>query len=153
MKHQGRFPHLAAVARFIFGNPTSAAGIEREFGIAGVLLNPRRTNFDTFVAEMILFLNINGEHIPWDDIPLIDSKEVQQTAGRRQKFSPKRYTTATPAGSSTVNEADDENNAKADRIFTEEDIENDFDFSLQAAWMIIDSTIIKKIPAVAVAAY
>ncbi|CEG41375.1 Ribonuclease H-like domain [Plasmopara halstedii] len=128
IKHQGRFPHLAAVARCIFGNSASAAGIERDFEIAGVLLNPRRTNLDTFVVEMILFLYINGEHIPWDDIPLIDSKKVQQTAGGRSKFVPKRYTTATPAGSLTLNEADDENNAKADRIFTAEDIENNFNF-------------------------
>ncbi|KAL7686987.1 hypothetical protein Plhal304r1_c024g0081991 [Plasmopara halstedii] len=77
---------------------------------------------------MILFLNFNGEHIPWDDIPLIDYKKVQQTAGGRSKFVPKRYTTATPAGSSTLNETDDENNAKADRILTAKDIENDFDF-------------------------
>ncbi|KAL7682286.1 hypothetical protein Plhal304r1_c050g0132621 [Plasmopara halstedii] len=80
----------------------SVAGIESDFGIAGVLLNPRKTNLDTFV--------------------------VQQAAGGRSKFVPKRYTTATPAGSTTLNEADDENNAKADRIFTAENIENDFDF-------------------------
>ncbi|KAL8016293.1 putative ribonuclease H-like superfamily [Plasmopara halstedii] len=84
MKQQGRFPHFAAVARCIFGNPASDPGIEHDFGIAGVLLNPRRTNLDTL--------------------------------GR------------SPAESSSLNEADDENNAKADRIFTAEDIENGFDF-------------------------
>ncbi|KAL7686218.1 hypothetical protein Plhal304r1_c027g0089381 [Plasmopara halstedii] len=119
-------PQDVLIGRCIFGNPASAAGIERDFGIAGVLLNPRRTNLDTFVVEMILFLYINGEHIPWNDIPHIDSK--------------KRYTIATPTGSSTLNEANDGNNRKADRIFTAEDIENDLTFSLQAAWMMIDST-------------
>ncbi|CEG43602.1 Ribonuclease H-like domain [Plasmopara halstedii] len=133
IKHQGRFPRLAAVARYTFGNSALTAGIERDFGIAGVLLNPRRNNLDTFVVEMILFLNINGEHTPWDDIPLINSKDVQQTAGGRSKFAPKRYTTATPAGSSTLNEEDDENNAKADRSFTAKEIENDFDFFTAAS--------------------
>jgi hypothetical protein len=66
------FPLLCLVARTVFGHPASAGGIERDFGVAALMLTNKRSLTDVAFVEMVLFLHANMEHIPLPcNIPII----------------------------------------------------------------------------------
>lgn len=68
-----KFRWLSHVARSAFGHPASAAGIERDFSMAGQMLSPRRSRLDAVYAEVLMYLNLNFDDIP-DFIPGFKAK-------------------------------------------------------------------------------
>jgi hAT family C-terminal dimerisation region len=63
---QRDFPVLYIVALVVFGHPSSAAQIERDFGIASLLVTNKRSLLDVAWVDMILFLRANIDSIPED---------------------------------------------------------------------------------------
>ena len=74
---QKAFPLLTQVAFAVFGHPTSAGGIERDFGIASVMLTSKRSLTDAAFAEMVLFMRANLNLVPRpENIPIIADDEI-----------------------------------------------------------------------------
>lgn len=78
------YPLLAAVAQSVFGSPASAAAIERDFGIAAIMLTNKRSLTDAAFVEMMLFLRANFELIPEPGcIPEISAENIKATIPSR----------------------------------------------------------------------
>lgn len=78
-----QFPKLWRVAQQVYGNQSSAAQIERDFGGAGQLLSSRRGRIDSMYIEMMLFLHVNFKNIP-HRVPAIKTDALGD-------FLPKRF--------------------------------------------------------------
>ena len=50
------FPNLSKLARRIYSIPCTSAAVEREFSVAGQIVNQRRSNLDPTTVNNILFL-------------------------------------------------------------------------------------------------
>jgi hypothetical protein len=59
-------PVLCVVAQVVLGHPASAAYIERDFGIASLMLTNKRSLLDVAWVDMMLFLRANINSIPTD---------------------------------------------------------------------------------------
>ena len=81
-----QFPKLWRVAQQVYGNQSTAAQIERDFGSAGQLLSSRRSRLDGMYAEMMLFLHLNFKEIP-QQIPAIKAASLHE-------YFPARFTGA-----------------------------------------------------------
>jgi hypothetical protein len=71
---QQEFPLLCVVALVVFGHPSSAAQIERDFSIASLLVTNKRSLLDVAWVDMTLFLRANMDSIPdVRTIPVLDA--------------------------------------------------------------------------------
>ena len=59
------FRWLSHAARPVFGHPATAAAIERDFSSAGHMLSPTRSRLDAVYAEILMYLNLNFDSIPY----------------------------------------------------------------------------------------
>lgn len=75
-ENERTFPNLASVARVVLGFAASAAGIERDFSVAGDTITRKRASLDDALVEMMLFLNINQADVP----SLNEVKALQEQA-------------------------------------------------------------------------
>lgn len=84
-ENQHRFPHLAVAARAILGFAVSAAGIERDFSAAGLMISPRRNRLHAALAEMSVFVKLNsGEYCPdLNEVESINTDDVKSLLPRR----------------------------------------------------------------------
>lgn len=70
-----KFRWLSHVARSVYGHAVTGAVIEREFGLASKILSPRRSRLDAAYVEILMYLNLNLDHIP-GHIPKLPVKEA-----------------------------------------------------------------------------
>jgi len=59
-EHSYRF--LPLVARVIFSTPSSSAQLDRDFGVAGMMVRPQRSLLAPHNIDMATFLNCNREY-------------------------------------------------------------------------------------------
>jgi hypothetical protein len=70
------FPYLSEVVRVVYAFFMSAAGIEVDYSMAGLLLRSTRANLDPIVFEMLLLLKINYSALPdMHDVPEMQLKD------------------------------------------------------------------------------
>jgi hypothetical protein len=82
--HSWRFPLLSKVARNILGKPVSAAGIERDWSDAALVVPPRRNRLDSACFEMIMTVHENYKQIPHlKDIPAMSPTEAKAAMPKR----------------------------------------------------------------------
>lgn len=60
----GRFSSLGKVFKILLTVPGAAAGLERDFSVAGSIVTPKRSSLDAAWVEMSLFLYLNKDLIP-----------------------------------------------------------------------------------------
>ncbi len=109
-QHAHSYPNLAAVAKRVLGFAVSAAGIERDFSVAGDAVSRRRANLNDSIIEMMLYLNINRGEIPsFKDIPpLADHVKLGTVVPDRLKNQQYRDVMELHAGPNVDDESDDE---------------------------------------------
>ncbi|CAM9254319.1 unnamed protein product [Phaeothamnion confervicola] len=101
------FPGLTSAAVSVHGHSASAAQIERDFGIAGLLVVPWRSLMDPAFADIVLFPRANSEHIPkLDTIPELAS--YLGGAGHHECVSARRRTKKAVHGTLDMSEDEEE---------------------------------------------
>lgn len=84
--NESTFPVLAEVARTLLGVQASAAQIERDFSIAGVLVNSRRSRLDCAYVDMVLFMYCSYDSIPCpEEVPKISITKFEDKLPRRYR--------------------------------------------------------------------
>lgn len=71
------------LCRCVLGLPASAAGIERDFGASGLLVTSKRANLLAENVEMMMFININEDIVPWEDSDIIPRDKIEEHLPRR----------------------------------------------------------------------
>ena len=74
---EGKFAPLGKVFKILLSVPGAAAGLERDFSVAGSIVTSKRSSLDGAWVEMVLFLYLNRDLIPaFQLIAEIDEKKI-----------------------------------------------------------------------------
>lgn len=74
-----KFAPLGKVFKILLTVPGAAAGLERDFSVAGSIVTAKRSSLDGAFVEMVLFLYLNRDLIPpFQLIPEIDEKKLDR---------------------------------------------------------------------------
>jgi len=80
----GKFASLGKVFRLLLTVPGAAAGLERDFSVAGSIVTPKRSSLDGAWVEMILFLYLNRDLVPYfQQIQILDANNTDKYLPRR----------------------------------------------------------------------
>lgn len=77
-------PHLRTVAQAVFGAPSSAGILERDFCVAEMFQSRKRGGMDPSNLEMVLYLRGQFDNIP-DDVPQLTEEQAAEAVPRRFK--------------------------------------------------------------------
>ena len=75
-------PHLRSLAQAVFGAPSSAGVIERDFSVADMFQPRKRGSVDPANLEMTLYLRGQFENIP-ADVPELTEEQAEKAVPRR----------------------------------------------------------------------
>lgn len=107
-----KFRWLSHVARSVLGHPATAVAIERDFSMVGQMLSPRRSRLDAVYAEILMYLNVNLDHIP-TYIPEIRTKEAHHHLPTRLKGIDELDKSVTPSAEEIEGDAAEGGEANA----------------------------------------
>ena len=74
--HLGRYPLLSNVARVVFAVPASSAEIERDFGVAGMLVTTQRGSLGDDTIDMCTTISRNKDFVDLADCPKLTYSEA-----------------------------------------------------------------------------